>query len=267
MAAFVDDPVFAADYLVHETPLTPEQEEKYAYKTTLMNDVHMSHAMEFPYPMSMANCATCHEGKLDTVLSDANFKIETCKSCHPMTGAVGLLKREKKSILRYNQARAEDHTARRNPWFDGFGYDGLHGLSWRGKTAKPFNQIHTGYDKAIYTAEGLKYSEAISVTVDSASLTQRPQFRLQCARKIKMLGWTRRPLRQPCWSVCTAGTPRTTSSARTRGLSTIMAMAQSTAVNQRTWNILSAKNTRACRLCQHQVATGRSLQTYRPGLT
>ena len=30
-----------------------------------MNDTHMSHAMEFPYPMSMSNCNTCHEGKLD----------------------------------------------------------------------------------------------------------------------------------------------------------------------------------------------------------
>ena len=56
--------------------------------TSLMNDVHMSHAMEFPYPQSMSNCVTCHEGKLDVVLSDANFKIETCKSCHPVTGAV-----------------------------------------------------------------------------------------------------------------------------------------------------------------------------------
>ncbi len=52
-----------------------------------MNDVHMSHAMEFPYPQSMANCVTCHEGKLDTVLADANFTVATCKSCHPVTGA------------------------------------------------------------------------------------------------------------------------------------------------------------------------------------
>jgi OmcA/MtrC family decaheme c-type cytochrome len=38
-----------------------------------------------------------------------------------------------------------------------------------GKAAKPFNQIHTGYDQTIYTADGLKYSEAITVTVDSAA--------------------------------------------------------------------------------------------------
>jgi hypothetical protein len=43
-----------------------------------MNDVHMSHAMEFPYPQSMSNCVTCHEGKLDKILTDANFKISTC---------------------------------------------------------------------------------------------------------------------------------------------------------------------------------------------
>ena len=38
-----------------------------------------------------------------------------------------------------------------------------------GKAAPAFNQIHTGYDKAIYTADGLKYSDAITVTIDSAS--------------------------------------------------------------------------------------------------
>ncbi len=83
----VDDPALAASYLAGETKLTPEQEAQYAYKTSLMNDVHMSHAMEFPYPQSMANCVTCHEGKLDTILADANFTVETCKSCHPVTGS------------------------------------------------------------------------------------------------------------------------------------------------------------------------------------
>ena len=61
----VDDPALAQQFLAEEVTLTPEQEAQYAYKTTLMNDVHMSHAMEFPYPQSMANCVTCHEGKLD----------------------------------------------------------------------------------------------------------------------------------------------------------------------------------------------------------
>ena len=36
------------------------QKKDLAYTTTVMNDVHMSHAMEFPYPQSMSNCVTCH---------------------------------------------------------------------------------------------------------------------------------------------------------------------------------------------------------------
>jgi OmcA/MtrC family decaheme c-type cytochrome len=133
-----------------------------------MNDVHMSHAMEFPYPQSMSSCVTCHEGKLDAVLSDENFTIETCKSCHPMTGAVA--------------EAAEDE----DPAWDTTGLalatiipQDLHGsmdLATEDCTvchgeegiASTFSEIHTGYDNMIYTADGLRYSEAISVTVDSA---------------------------------------------------------------------------------------------------
>jgi OmcA/MtrC family decaheme c-type cytochrome len=165
----VDDPALAASYVAGTTELTPEQEAQYAYKTTLMNDVHMSHAMEFPYPQSMANCATCHEGKLDSVLSDANFKIDTCKSCHPVTGAVATAaegeepawdttKLALKTILPPEihgnmDLATTDCTL-------------CHG---EGKAAKGFNQIHTGYNQVIFTAAGLKYSEAISVTIDSAT--------------------------------------------------------------------------------------------------
>jgi len=38
-----------------------------------------------------------------------------------------------------------------------------------GGAAAAFSQIHTGYDTMIYTAAGQRYSDAISVTVDSAS--------------------------------------------------------------------------------------------------
>jgi OmcA/MtrC family decaheme c-type cytochrome len=156
----VDDPTLAAAYLAGEAELTPEQEAQYAYKTSLMNDVHMSHAMEFPYPQSMANCVTCHEGKLDTVLADANFKVQTCKSCHPVTGSE-----------EYGTAALALKTILPSPIHDSLDLDTVdctmcHG---EGKTAAAFNQIHTGYDKAIYTAAGLRYSEAITVTVDDAS--------------------------------------------------------------------------------------------------
>jgi hypothetical protein len=85
----------AAWYLLADDPaasaaqggvLTPAQLTKYAYTANVMNDTHNSHAFEFAYPQSMANCVTCHEGKLDRVLTDANFTVTTCKSCHPVTG-------------------------------------------------------------------------------------------------------------------------------------------------------------------------------------
>jgi OmcA/MtrC family decaheme c-type cytochrome len=40
-----------------------------------------------------------------------------------------------------------------------------------GLMAPSFSQIHTGYDKAIYTADGLRYSNAITVTIDGAAFT------------------------------------------------------------------------------------------------
>jgi OmcA/MtrC family decaheme c-type cytochrome len=60
---------------------------KYAYTANLMNDTHNSHAMEFAYPQSMSNCTTCHEGKLDKILTDANFTGLVCKSCHSVYNA------------------------------------------------------------------------------------------------------------------------------------------------------------------------------------
>jgi OmcA/MtrC family decaheme c-type cytochrome len=166
----VNDPEKAVEFLESEdlSIFSPEELEMYAYVTSLMNDVHMSHAMEFPYPQSMANCVTCHEGKLDVALSDDNFTVETCKSCHPMTGAAA------------EAAEGED------PAWDTTGLalativpTDTHGTMdlattdctlchGEGKAAAGLSGIHTGYDKAIYTADGVRYSDAISVTVDGA---------------------------------------------------------------------------------------------------
>jgi OmcA/MtrC family decaheme c-type cytochrome len=167
----VNDPEKAVEWLASDEDtsiFTAEELAMYAYKTSVMNDVHMSHAMEFPYPQSMSSCVTCHEGKLDVVLADENMKIETCKSCHPMTGAVG--------------TDAEGETI-----YDTTGLalatlipPDIHGsmdlatedctvCHSEGGIASTFSEIHSGYDKIIYTADGLRYSDAISVTVDSAS--------------------------------------------------------------------------------------------------
>jgi OmcA/MtrC family decaheme c-type cytochrome len=157
----VDDPAAAAEFLAagEDAQLPPEQAEKYAYKTSVMNDVHMSHAMEFPYPQSMANCVTCHEGKLDTVLADENFTGETCKSCHPVTGSeeYGTAERALLTIMPEDHSDMDLNT---ETCSDCHSADG---------GAPTFSEIHPGYDKAIYTADGLRYSDAISVTIDSAS--------------------------------------------------------------------------------------------------
>jgi OmcA/MtrC family decaheme c-type cytochrome len=154
----VDDPAAAVDFIVHETPLTPEQEEKYAYRPTVMNDVHMSHAMEFPYSQSMANCVTCHEGKLDTILTDASFTGETCKSCHPVTGSE-----------EHGTAELALETLMPSPIHDDMDLETTDCASCHSEEggASVFSEIHPGYDRVIYTAEGLRYSDVISVTIDS----------------------------------------------------------------------------------------------------
>jgi OmcA/MtrC family decaheme c-type cytochrome len=152
----VDNPARYAE--VHAgADLTPEEEAQYAYTANIMNDVHMSHSMEFPYPQSMSTCATCHEGKLDSILTDANFKLETCKSCHPVDGpeegtganrapALATLPPHELEIGKCSNCHSS------------------------GSIAPPFSEIHTGYDKVIYAAADLKYSDAIVVSIDDASV-------------------------------------------------------------------------------------------------
>ena len=164
----VDNPELAAQFLADETVLTDAMKEQYAYTTSVMNDVHMSHAMEFPYPQSMATCNTCHAGKLDMVLADEKFTIDTCKSCHPMTGAVKVEGEE--TIFDTTTLALKTIIP-----------EGIHGsMDWETTdctschkvdgTAPAFNAIHTGYDKAIYTADGVRISDVVKVTIDEATV-------------------------------------------------------------------------------------------------
>ncbi len=158
----VDNPALAVEFLADEEILTAEQKEQYAYKTSLMNDVHMSHAMEFPYPQSMANCTTCHEGKLDLALTDENFNIETCKSCHAVTGAVA-----------EGEEPAWDTTELALMTILPEGHDltsDCASCHSEEGIASVFSEIHTGYDSMIYAAPDVKYSDAIVVTIDAASV-------------------------------------------------------------------------------------------------
>ena len=160
----VDNPARYAEIYYNNEDLTPAEETKYAYTANVMNDVHMSHAMEFPYPQSMSNCVTCHEGKLDVILADDNFKFKTCKSCHPVDGP------------------EEGTEANRAPALKSVMPQWIHGSmtldavdceichSEASHTGLPrFSDIHSGYDKHIYTTEGSRYSDEVVVTIDSAS--------------------------------------------------------------------------------------------------
>jgi len=158
----VNDPARYAE--IHAgAELTPEEEAQYAYTANIRNDVHMSHAMEFPYPQSMSNCATCHEGKLDVILSNANFKVETCKSCHPVTGPEKGTQANRAPALKTIMPSSIHDSMDLNT-------TNCTICHRAGGVAAGFSDIHTGYNKMIYAAADLKYSDAIVVSIDDASV-------------------------------------------------------------------------------------------------
>ncbi len=174
----VDNPERYVSIHDKTSPLTNEEKQAYAYTANVMNDVHMSHAMEFPYPQSMANCATCHEGKLDKVLVEKNFTATTCKSCHPVNAigkdsegnpAEGITSPKKAPALKTIMSRASAHKK--------FDFTKLEEVDCtkchRDSGSRSFSKIaHTGYAKDIYAdANGTKYSKVVNVTIDSAFLS------------------------------------------------------------------------------------------------
>jgi len=183
----VDDPLnWATDGLPEA-----EVETRYAYKAKLMNDVHMAHAMEFPYPQSMANCATCHEGKLDQVLANTNFTLETCKSCHAIQGidawpelvddATGEELQAEGTYYQSHRAPAFEYLWTRGP-FDltyhipivedpGLDPTGTSCQECHGNgISRPFDELHTGYDKQISNDAGERYANLFTVSIDDISI-------------------------------------------------------------------------------------------------
>lgn len=152
------------------------------YKARIMNDVHMSHAMEFPYPQSMASCTTCHAGKLDTILTDANFTAVTCKSCHPVTTDA--------TNKQYQPERdpGTSHSVATGQWKKAPALETLWAegqVSWHsitdncstchsqagGYIGESFKTFHSGYNPQIYKADGTRYNDIYKATVDSVSVT------------------------------------------------------------------------------------------------
>ncbi len=153
-------------------------EATYAYTANTMSDTHMSHAKEFLYPQSMAGCATCHEGKLDRILTDANFTGSVCKSCHPIVAANGDdPKRAPKLVIPYHDFDWSDGTIVET---DGtklacntcHSVDPATGTNrvMYGNTVPLFKDLHRGYDPIVYAdAAGTRYSTSIRTQIDSVS--------------------------------------------------------------------------------------------------
>jgi OmcA/MtrC family decaheme c-type cytochrome len=162
-----DDPARYAEIAAGD-PLTPAEEAKYAYKTRLMNDVHMSHAMEFPYPQEMFNCATCHDGKLDPaaggVLADANFQAETCISCHSVDGLVDKMTTSRAGnpiTIHANYIVDSDTLKATNCSL---------ACHTTGGFAPVLSSIHNGYNPEIYAdAAGTKYADEVTVSIDDTT--------------------------------------------------------------------------------------------------
>ncbi|MGB7970837.1 MAG: hypothetical protein WCF31_02590, partial [Candidatus Deferrimicrobiaceae bacterium] len=166
----VNDPPLWATYRGGEGPdLTDAQKVQYAYATRLMNDVHMSHAMEFPYPQSMSNCVVCHKDKLGTILVAANFVGETCLSCHPVDGQGGTARGQAPALATIMPAAFHGGTPPDTTYIKTTACNGCHVAGGIAATAQ-FSALHSGYDTTIYANDnGVKYSEAITVTIDNAS--------------------------------------------------------------------------------------------------
>ena len=138
---------------------------EYQYVADVMNDTHMSHAMEFPYPQSMANCVTCHEGKLGMVINDDTFTAKTCRSCHAVEGI------DAWEGQPYDEPRApalEELWSKANVEFHDV-TDPCGTCHKEGGVGSTFGEYHSGYNAMIYNAAGERYDELYKVAVDEVT--------------------------------------------------------------------------------------------------
>jgi OmcA/MtrC family decaheme c-type cytochrome len=180
----VDNPQRWAELWNGDDP-TAAEEAQYAYKTRLMNDVHMSHSMEFPYPQPIRTCATCHEGKLEQTLSDDNFALETCLSCHPVTGGTDTANEDGEFAVDTRDMALktiweEDGVSRIHVDDNGdirtnVACNFCHREEVNGGIAPVFSALHTGYDPLIYyqdtDGQYKHYRDAITASIDSVTLS------------------------------------------------------------------------------------------------
>ncbi len=145
----------------------------YSYVANVMNDTHMSHAMEFPYPMSMSNCITCHEGSIHDILDDTYFTLEFCKSCHVVDGVnawpAGDVTGPAGDYYRPLSAPAMTYL-----WANS-SVPGIHNVDMDCQTCHgqlgfmAFSDMHTGYDVTVYD-DGTRYTDWYPVMIDDVRI-------------------------------------------------------------------------------------------------
>ncbi|HYP68117.1 MAG TPA: hypothetical protein VEP67_07660 [Thiobacillaceae bacterium] len=178
-----DDPARAAE-IAGGSPITAAEQTKYAYKAKVMNDVHMSHNMEFPYPQTMQSCTTCHAGHLgDTldndIFADSKYVASTCVSCHSVDGLKAKMQK------RHDGVAITIHDSFLAKMDDPAQRDTVVCTTCHGKAVgvgPSFATIHNnGYDAQIYATDGTRYASAgpndpdpahagvFAATIDSAT--------------------------------------------------------------------------------------------------
>ncbi|MBK7901632.1 MAG: hypothetical protein IPJ97_00810 [Proteobacteria bacterium] len=166
----VDDPAAWAENGTASVPA--DIKTKYAYKASVMQDTHQSHAMEFAYPQSMANCVTCHkeQAMIDRITADEKFVATTCKSCHPVDGV------NAKTDEPYEQPKRAPAMAQL--WVEA-GVDSFHDIGLAcgdchvsGGVASQFTDYHSGYDTRIYDASNQRYTSIAANQVAITSVTR-----------------------------------------------------------------------------------------------
>ncbi|MBS0396148.1 MAG: hypothetical protein JSR54_16125 [Proteobacteria bacterium] len=137
------------------TGVDPNLNPDYAYTANLMNDTHMSHSMEFAYPLSMANCATCHTGpdapgsKLANVRADSFFTGATCKSCHPVNDNSPAYPTETRRAPALQALWTASNTTFHNNFANGLATDCTVCHSTGSTVARPLSAMHTGYNAGL----------------------------------------------------------------------------------------------------------------------
>jgi len=164
----VDDPLnWANDVAIPD-------DGRYEYNATVLNDTHMSHAMEFPYPQSMSNCVTCHEDNLALITADTYFDLQFCKSCHVIEGVDAwpelddgtpeelYAQPHRPPPMTYLWANSTvptlhsvDMTCTLCHGTDGF---------------SSFSDMHSGYDDHIYDSSGNQYAYIDTVVISSVTM-------------------------------------------------------------------------------------------------